>query len=191
MRSLRTLFTSLLTLTSCLVFASSSQAQGVRYEVTEHTSSSRVVGWEHTLTQRDPNLANWHWEPISTSNHQFNVKKIQDPNQPGSPEPVAHYAKTPYVKPIHVDLPTVVHKAMPTVVHTEANISSHSDVGGKLLRNNSDTPITAQAKPVATYKDYAHGEAGYSSNSAQTNLTGSIVHKAGRRSAYSESPCYY
>ncbi|HEY9755589.1 MAG TPA: hypothetical protein V6C97_10535 [Oculatellaceae cyanobacterium] len=183
MRLVSRILTSFLALASCLVVAAPSQAQGVRYEVTEQSSTSRVVGWERGLTQRDPNLANWHWEPITSSNHRFDVKRIQDPNQPAAAEPVAHYTKTPYVKPIHV--------ALPNVVHTAANTNTRSDLNGKLLHNNAETAVTAQARPVATYKDYSHGEVGGSSNSAQTNLSGTIIHKSGRRTAYGEAPRYY
>jgi hypothetical protein len=183
MRFVSTILTSLLALAACLVVAAPSQAQGVRYEVTEQSSSSRIVGWERGLTQRDPNLANWHWEPISTSNHRYDIKRIQDPNQPAAAEPVAHYTKTAYVKPIHL--------ALPNVVHTAANTTTRSDLSGKLLRNNAETPVTAQARPVATYKDYSHSEASGSGNAAQSSLSGTIIHKSGRRAAYGEAPRFY
>ncbi len=192
MRFARQLFASLLTVASCLVVAAlPSHAQGIRYEVSEQTSVHRVSGWEHTLTDRDPNLRNWHWEPITTSNHNVNVRKFVDPSDPnaGNAAPVMKYEQSHYVKPIHVPMPTVVRNG--GGYNGSANSRSQSDVAGKLMRSNNNAPITAQARPVATYKDYAHGDVAAASTAARVNVSGNIIHKSGRRAACNESPKYF
>ena len=190
MRLARMIFTSILTVASCLVVgASPSQAQGIRYEVSESTTNQRIVGWEHNLTERDPNLSKWHWEPINTSAHNINVKKIVDPANPTAVAPV-NYEKSHYVKPIHVAFPTVTHNS--NGYNGNSNSRSQSDVAAKLVHRTDDAPITAQARPVATYKDYSSREySAVSTAAARANVVGTIIHKSGRRSACNESPKYF
>jgi hypothetical protein len=158
-------------------------AQGISYEVTERVTNNRIVGWEHQLTDRDPNLSKWHWEPINTSSHAVDVRKIVDPANPNAP--ISKYAPPHYVKPNHV--------AMPVVSHGEnGSARASSELSGRLVKKNSDTPLTAQARPTAAYGDYMSRE--YSSvgtNAARTNVIGNIVHKSGRHSACNETPKYF
>jgi hypothetical protein len=53
--------------------------QGVRVERSEQMVSQRQVGWEHVLTDRDPNLSHWHWEPITNSYRQVQMRTIYEP----------------------------------------------------------------------------------------------------------------
>jgi hypothetical protein len=158
-------------------------AQGISYEVTERVTTNRIVGWEHQLTSRDPNLSNWHWEPINKSNHIVDVKKIVDPANPDAS--ISKYAPPHYVKPIHV--------AMPVVSHGENGSSrATADLAGRLMKKNNGAPITAQARPAATYGDYTSREYScVSTNAARTNVIGNIVHKSGRHSACNETPKYF
>jgi hypothetical protein len=158
-------------------------AQGVSFEVSERTTTNRIVGWEHQLTERDPNLSKWHWEPINTSNHVVDVRKSFDPANPNAP--ISKYAPPHYVKPIHV--------AMPVVSHGEnGSARAATELSGRLLRKNADAPLTAQARPTAAYGDYTSREfSSCATSSARTNVVGNIVHKSGRHSACNETPKYF
>ncbi len=174
----------ILTVGFCAVAsAAPAMAQGISYEVTEQVTTNRITGWERGLTARDPNLKNWHWEPINTSNHIVDVKKIVDPANPNAT--ISKYAPPHYVKPVHVALPTVSHGE-------NGSARAAADLAGRLVMKGNDAPMTAQARPVASYGDYTSREYScVSTNAARANVVGNIIHKTGRRSACNESPKYF
>ena len=184
-------FIALIILVAGMCFVASAapaMAQGISFEVTERTTNNRIVGWEHQLTDRDPNLSKWHWEPINTTNHVVDVRKIVDPANPNAnpnaDAPISKYAPPHYVKPIHVALPVVSHGE-------NGSARAAADLSGRLLRRNPDT-LTAQARPTSAYGDYTSREYSSASNSAaRTNVVGNIVHKSGRHSACNETPKYF
>ena len=185
----RRISTHLLTIATCLIgFVAPASAQGVHVEVTDSYSSGRVYGWEHNLTERDPNLSHWHWEPIGASSHQRNVRKYVDPTTTTASEP-QEIVRTHYIKPIHVALPVTAHNPNPV----NSTASSTADLNGKLLRKSHGAAVIAQTKAVATYADYSKSGSGRDSfaSAVKTQVAGNIVHVSGRKTSYNEAPKTY
>jgi hypothetical protein len=163
-------------------------AQGVHVEVSEQTTNGRVFGWEHNLTERDPNLSHWHWEPMDASSHQRSVRRYVDRYAADSKEP-REIVRSHYVKPIHVALPMVA-RAPATIDSTR---ESTTDTSIKLLRRKQGPAAMTKTMAVATDSDYAGGGASRStlSQAVTTQVAGNIVHVSGRRSSCNEAPATY
>lgn len=172
---------TLLTIVSSFaIFIAPASAQGIHYEVTETESSGRVYGWEHELTDRDPNLSHWHWEPIGAHSHQRNVRRIVDPNATASAKPL-EIVRSHYIKPIHVPLPGT---------GSNGGSSTTADLNGKLLKKSHGSAVIAQSKAISTYSDYAKTGSTHESYSSavKTQVAGNIVRIGGKRASYNESP---
>ena len=73
-------------------------AQGLKIETKEQVFNQRQVGWEHVLVDKDPNLAHWHWIPITNSYRNIQTRNIYSRTQPltqaaGKTSPVSPAAK--------------------------------------------------------------------------------------------------
>lgn len=181
------LFTSFAVLAFSLICISPAFAQGVHVEVTEQTTNGRVFGWEHNLTERDPNLSHWHWEPIGASLHQRTVKRYVD--QTASKAQPTEIVRTHYVKPIHVALPSIARNG--TIFSSASDTTT--DTSAKLLRRKQGPAAIAQTMAVATYSDYARGGASLASQvqAVKTQVAGNIVHFSGHRSSCNDTPTTY
>jgi hypothetical protein len=136
-----------LVLSSLVYLAPSVLADQNHPTVRVTTGSVQINGWEHNLLQGDPNLKNWHWNPIYANVQGTQVlSPIKGPNknQPNgggnnvSFTPAAAPRKTPYIRPNHVQF--VPHQQAPPplpVVERDANGALvNRDLNGNLINPN-------------------------------------------------------
>ena len=135
-------------------------AQGVRVETKEQIINQRQTGWERVLTDKDPNLSHWHWEPITNAYRKVQIHRINDPSQ-------RHTAlKEP---------PPAQYQSGQYPISTSNNFRSSADGNGKILRQ---APVNAPSmKPtVYTYgtllKNPSHLN---SEQQRQTRVAGKII----------------
>ncbi len=142
----------LLTLIVIQLCAAGVFAQGVRVErieTKERVVNKREAGWEKALTEKDPNLSHWHWEPINNSYKTLQVKRIYEKSH----KPLAYKAYTPGVASsssndlngkIMRQAPVSSPAPKPTVYtygtpsgspsHLDFKQQTHTDVAGKIIR---------------------------------------------------------
>ncbi|HEY9759909.1 MAG TPA: hypothetical protein V6C97_32415 [Oculatellaceae cyanobacterium] len=129
--------------------------QGVRVERTEQIVNQRQVGWEHVLTDRDPNLSHWHWEPITNAYKKVQSRTLYDPGRQNTAlnEPRARI-KNPAA--------------------TQANYRNYADANGKLIRTQTSSPVATPT--VLTYGQIIKSPPATMSNQqAHMKVAGKIV----------------
>jgi hypothetical protein len=134
------------------------QKESQATEVVHTTADTvRIYGWEKALTQRDPSLSKWDWEPITNTmrGHGAPTWGVAVPK-----------AGSHYVKMNHADAPTVEetshhsngysHAAVMGVVRSKPQVASMAATYAKPVHDQC--PPRAQAAPViASYSNYTHG----------------------------------
>lgn len=106
--------------------------QGVRIERTEQIVNQRQVGWEHVLTDRDPNLSHWYWEPITNAYKKVQSRTLYDPARQNAPH------SQPCTR-----------RSITNPTTTQANYRSYADASGQLIRPQMSNP--AVRPTVLTY----------------------------------------
>lgn len=177
-------FYSLCLALSCAAAAPSALAQcsaeARSQRVVQTSNTVRVYGWEQALTQRDPSLSKWDWEPMTKtvySNHNIPAWGVAHPK-----------AGSHYVKPEHIDFHKPVSasgssysRSSPPSSHSIAN-HSQSDVAGSIMskshgQSQAACPANAQSV-IASYSSYSHTPGVHNrSQIARAEVLGQLVNR--------------
>jgi hypothetical protein len=156
----RVLLLAIAILILCPFGGTSAMAQGVRVETKEQIINQRQIGWERVLTDKDPNLSHWHWEPITNAYRQVQVRRINEPGQRHAvlKEPLA-----------------AQHQGGQYPIGTSSSLRVSADGNGKIIRQ---APVSAPlAKPtVYTYGTLLRSPSHLDSEQQrQTRVAGKII----------------
>ena len=119
-------------------------ARLLRQEVKEQVVSKRQFGWERPLTQKEPNLSHWHWEPISNSYRQVQTRNL--------------YARNVHSAAVKIVLPDS-RKEKANAISTSAKMRSSKNYAYDTLANLMK-PIGNQmnAPVVSSYDSTYHSQ---------------------------------
>jgi hypothetical protein len=157
------------------------QAEAQSQEVVRTTSDTvRIYGWEKALTQRDPSLAKWDWEPITNTmrGHGAPTWGVAVPK-----------AGSHYVKMNHADAPVADeashssngynHAAVMGVIRSKPHIPTPTATTATTATYATVKPGHDKCPPrapvMATYSTYSHGASHNSTQIARSEVLGQLV----------------
>jgi hypothetical protein len=155
------------------------QTEAQSQQVVRTTSDTvKIYGWEKALTQRDPSLSKWDWEPI--------VNTMRGHGAPtwgvAVPKAGSHY-----VKMNHADAPVVdeashasngySHAAVMGVIRSKPHIPAPTAMAATYATvRPAHDQCPPRAPVIASYSTYAHGPASHNRTQiARSEVLGQLV----------------
>ncbi len=130
------------------------QSEGMSRQVVQTTADTvKIYGWEHALTQRDPSLSRWDWEPITHTQYDHS-KPAWGVAQPKSG---LHYVKPEHVAFQNVEQPSISNRGYN---HSSSNSSGYKHTTGNSLgykhsETNVAGTIRSHTQAAAQSANYA------------------------------------
>lgn len=157
-------------------------AQSQRRQVRVTTGVGEVQGWEQQLTEKNPNLARWHWDPIyyykqgygtltprtlkgdsrPTGKQSSQLSRYTLPRQITQPYSINSARDS---RPLHIPFsPQAMEKVQGRLFRPKAPSESTLEHGETLFGQLTKPPLTEP--PIATYKNVLPDEPKNSLNTA-------------------------
>jgi hypothetical protein len=134
--------------------STSTASQPVASRTVTHTNvqTYRIVGWQNQLTEANPNLGNFYWEP--QWKRVVNTTKTTSKGATAAPPIVPNQAAR-YVRPIHAAAPVAVENAYQYPASGSGDGRIQTDVNARLrcVPGSSSRPGSS---PVLTYHNAMH-----------------------------------